>query len=299
MSAVPDSVFEAAVDAIINGDLGTLKTFLSDHPALVRERSTRGHHSVLLHYVAANGVEDVRQKTPHNIVEITELLLDAGADVHAESDAYGGRSTTLGLAATSCHPEKAGLQLPLMELLIQHGAPIENPDGSSLVNDCLRNGRGQAAEFLANRGAKLDLEAAAGVGRLEVVKSFFAKDGNLKPSATSQQMEDGFAWACEFGRTGIVDFLLQHGMDVQAKLKHHGQTGLHWAALGGHIDTLRLLLQHGAPLNPNDEHYGGTPLDWARYASENPAKRADRSRYEEAIVLLVQADAKRWETRRE
>ena len=64
-----------------------------EHPGLVRERSTREHRSTLLHYVSANGVEDFRQKTPKNIVEITNLLLDAGADVDAESDAYGGGCT--------------------------------------------------------------------------------------------------------------------------------------------------------------------------------------------------------------
>ena len=177
-------------------------------------RSTREHRSTLLHYVSANGVEDFRQKTPKNIVEITKLLLNAGADVNAESDAYGGRSTTLGLTATSCHPEEAGVQLPLMDLLIAHGATIDGPDGGSAVNGCLHNGRGEAAEYLANRGARLDLEAAAGVGRLDVVQSFFNDDGSLKPPATEKQRTDGFAWACEFGRTSVVDFLLRTGIDV-------------------------------------------------------------------------------------
>src|SRR5262249_35239028 len=151
--------------------------------------------------------------------EITKLLLDAGADVNAESDAYGGRSTTLGLAATSWHPQAAGVQLPLMELLIEHGAIIDGPDSGSAVNGCLHNGRGAAAEFFANQGAKLDLEAAAGVGRLDVVKSFLNDDGTLNPPATHEQMMDGFAWACEFGRTSVVDFLLRRGMQLDARLK--------------------------------------------------------------------------------
>ena len=112
---------------------------------------------------------------------------------------------------------------------------------------------------LRSRGARLDLEGAAGVGRLDVVKSFFNDDGSLKPPATQQQMKDGFAWACEFGRTSVVDFLLQRGMDVDAKLKHDGQTGLHWAAYGGHADTVKLLLERGAPVDAKDESYGGTP----------------------------------------
>lgn len=286
----PVSKFEAAVDAIVSGDAATLELLLSENPELVRARSTREHRSTLLHYVSANGVEDFRQKTPKNIVEITKLLLKAGTDVNAESDAYGGRSTTLGLTATSWHPENAGVQLPLMDLLIEHGAIIDGPDGGSAVNGCLHNGRGAAAEFFASRGARLDLEGAAGVGRLDVVKSFFKDDGSLKSPATQEQMKDGFAWACEFGRTRVVDFLLQRGMKVDAKLKHDEETGLHWAAYEGHADTVKLLLERGAPIDVKDESYGGTPLGWALYGWGAP-ERAQRGSYYEVVALLVRAGA--------
>jgi hypothetical protein len=62
----PVSRFELAADAIVNGYV-----VLSDNPE---------HRSTLLHYISANGIEDFRQKTPKNIVEIAKLLLDAGAD---------------------------------------------------------------------------------------------------------------------------------------------------------------------------------------------------------------------------
>jgi ankyrin repeat protein len=294
----PVSAFETAVDAIVAGDAATLKKLLNANPKLARARSTRDHRSTLLHYVSANGVEDFRQKTPRNIVAITKLLLDAGADVNAESDAYGGRSTALGLTATSCHPEDAGVQLPLMDLLIARGAKIDGPDGGSAVNGCLHNGRKEAAEFFAARGGKLDLEAAAGVGRLDVVQTFFKADGSPKRSATQQQLQDGFAWACQFGRTEVVDFLLDHGIEVKAKLKHDGQTGLHWAAYGGHADTVKLLLARGASIDAKDDSYDGTPLDWAIYAWGNTSERmAERGRYYEVVSLLARAGAKadpRW-----
>jgi len=286
----PVSMFEEAVEAIVSGDVPALKKLVSENPELVRARSTREHLSTLLHYVSANGVEDFRQKTPKNIVEITKLLLNAGAEVNAESDAYGGRCTTLGLTATSCHPHNAGVQIPLMELLIDRGATIDGPDGYSGVNGCLHNGRGEAAEFLARRGARLDLEGAAGVGRLDVLKSFFSADGRLKPSATEEQMRDGFAWACEFGRISVVEFLLQREMKVDARLRHN-ETGLHWAAHTGHAAIVQLLLDRSAPIEVKEERFGGTPLDWALHGWGEP-ERAQRESYYEIVALLVRAGAK-------
>jgi ankyrin repeat protein len=285
------SKFEQAVDAIVSGDLATLDRLLKKYPQLVRARSVRKHRSTLLHYVSANGVEDFRQMTPKNIVEITRRLLEAGADVNAESDAYGGRSTTLGLVATSCHPEEAGVQLPLMGLLMDYGAIIDGPDGGSEVNGALANGRGDAAQFLASRGAKLDLEGAAGVGRLDMVKTFFTNSGTLKSSATRQQMVDGFAWACQFGHKDIVDFFLSRGMSVDLKVKHHGQTGLHWAAYGGHLPVVKLLLDHKAPVNVKDPNFDGNPLQWALYAWRQ-LKGKKREPYYAVVSTLVKAGAK-------
>jgi hypothetical protein len=60
------------------------------------------------------------------------------------------------------------------------------------VNACLANGRKFGSEFIASRGGTLDLEGAAGVGRLDLVQSFFDEDRSLKSNATKTQMESGF-----------------------------------------------------------------------------------------------------------
>ncbi|MBV9181250.1 MAG: hypothetical protein JO356_08055 [Acidobacteria bacterium] len=104
-----------------------MRRLLHDYPELVRLRSQRIHQAPLLHYVAANGIEDFRQKTPKNIVEIAKLLLESGAEVNAESNAYGGGPTALGLAATSVHPQRARVQEALMQILLDHGAVIDRP----------------------------------------------------------------------------------------------------------------------------------------------------------------------------
>jgi ankyrin repeat protein len=197
------------------------------------------------------------------------------------------------LTATSCHPETAGVQLELMELLINHGAIIDGPDAGSGVNACLHNGRGQAAEYLANHGARLDLEGAAGVGRVDVVKSCFNDDGTLKPPSTEKQLMDGFAWACEFGRNAVIDFLLQNAVKVEARLSSGGETGLHWAAYEGQADTVGLLLERGAPIDVVEHTHGGTPLGWAVYGwgSSPLGERTERTQYYDTVRLLARAGA--------
>src|SRR5205807_10347183 len=102
----------------VSGDVPSLSAMLRGDPTLVRARSTRRHHATLLHYVAANGVEGGRQKTPANAVEVANLLLDAGADVDALADMYDAKCTTMSMLVSSCHPAKAGLQAALAEPLL-------------------------------------------------------------------------------------------------------------------------------------------------------------------------------------
>src|SRR5439155_1229554 len=84
-----------------------------------------------------------------------------------------------------------------VQTLLDYGANINGlPGGWNPLLAALHNGRREAAEFLAARGARLDLEGAAGVGRLDVVQTFFNEDGTLR-NATNAQMESGFGWACE------------------------------------------------------------------------------------------------------
>lgn len=282
--------FESAVDAIVTGDVDTLERLLRENPDLIRARSTRRHHATLLHYVGANGTE--KQRTPKNAVEIAKVLLDAGAEVNAVGKMYGG-TTALGLVATSVHPARAGVQDALMEILLARGATLESavaPDYTrgSIVNACLANGRPNAAEFLGRRGARLDLDAAAGVGRLDVVKSFFHDDGSLNAEATKTQMQLGFSWACGCGRTNVVEFLLEKGIDVNARPQ--GETGLHWAAYGGQLAIVTLLLERKALLDIKDDSYDSTPLGWALYGWGHPPE-TNGGGYYEIVALLVAAGA--------
>jgi ankyrin repeat protein len=267
----PNARFEAAADAIVTGDIQTLRQLLAQDPSLITARSQRSHNATLLHYVAANGIEGFRQKTPKNIVEITKLLLDSGADIEATSNAYGGPSTVLGLAATSVHPVRAGVDQALLETLLDRGASMESPagagNGQSAILGCLTNGRGNAAALFAARGARLNLETAAGAGRMDVVQSFFTDDGKLKPPATQWQLQRGFLWACEFGHLPIVEFLLDRGADLRDQAET-SETGLHWAVVGCQLLVVQSLLKRGASLEELNA-FGGTALGQAGWCFEN------------------------------
>ena len=283
--------FEAAADAIIKGDIKRLKRFLSDDPQLVHARSTREHGATLLHYVSANGVEGYRQKTPPNIVEITELLLKAGSEVDAEADVYGGGAATLGLVATSVHPYRAGVQNPLMQILLDYGAEIDHKTSAgnrqSSVMGALANGRPEAAAYLAERGARLNLEAAAGLGRLELVKSFLKKDGSRKTRPAEKRLQSAFLYACGYGQRDVVEFMLKKGVDLADGGKD-GQTPLHWAVIVGQLEMVKLLLKYKPPLEARNM-YGGTVLGQTLWSAGHGG---DPKLYAEIIETLIAAGAK-------
>ncbi len=279
--------FESAVEAIISGDVARLESLLRENPELVHARSLREHGATLLLYLGANLVEGYRQKSPRNAVDVAEILLQAGAEVDAAART-GGKGTTLGMVATSEHTARAGVQIALLETLLNHGANIEGAlGGYQPLTAALANGCPESAEFLAKRGAPLDLEGAAGVGQFDVVKSFFSDDGSLRANAAKAQMEAGFPWACEYGRNDVVEFMLDHGMDLQAG-ENIDETGLHWAAIGGHVDTIKLLLARGARLEARN-CYGGTVLGQATWSAMNGDSGID---YVPVIATLLAAGAK-------
>lgn len=283
--------FEEAVEAIISGDLRTLERLLRENPKLVHERSTRSHRSTLLHYVSANGVEGYRQKTPKDAVRIAELLLKAGAEVDAEADVYGGGATTLGLVGTSIHPFKAGVQNPLMQVLLDHGADINHPRSAgneqTAVLGCLSNGRPTAARYLAERGARFNLESAAGVGNVEVVKSYFRPDGRPKSKVSKKQLTSALLTACTWGQNNVIEFLSGKGVDLQAHLGD-GQTPLHCAAIGGQLETIKLLLKWKPPLEAKNI-YGGTVLGQTLWSA---AHGGDPKIFSQIIETLIAAGAK-------
>ncbi|MBL8983323.1 MAG: ankyrin repeat domain-containing protein, partial [Gemmatimonadetes bacterium] len=128
----PTHRFEAAVQAVVDGRIDDLAHLLTLDAGLVHARSQRRtchdpsvHGATLLHYLVANGVEGVNQRTPRNAVEVAQLLLAAGADPNATAGLYGGRCSVMSMLVSSSHPNAAGVHVPLVDILVSFGATVE------------------------------------------------------------------------------------------------------------------------------------------------------------------------------
>lgn len=165
--------------------MATPELLLREHHGLVQARSTREHRGTLLHYVGAKGVEDYRQKSPRNAVQVAEMLLKAGAEV--DTALADGASTTMGLVATSVHTARSGVQVALIETLLDHGASVDGiARGWSPLMAALANHCPDAAVALGRRGARVDnIIPAAGLGRLDLVRSYVNEGGSLKEAVAA------------------------------------------------------------------------------------------------------------------
>ncbi|HEX7794041.1 MAG TPA: ankyrin repeat domain-containing protein [Vicinamibacterales bacterium] len=268
----PVARFEAAVEAVIDGHIDVLAKLLRDHPELARARSTRVthfdppvHRATLLHYVAANGVEGYRQRTPSNAVDVATTLLRASAEVDALAEMYGGQATTMSMLVSSEHPAKAGVQVALVNTLIDFGAAVEargSGEWTSPLATALAFGYLPAAQALVRRGARIGtLPIAAGLGSTDDAQ-------RLLPTASVLDRHRATALAAQLGHIKILQMLLEAGEDpnrYNPKGNHGHSTPLHQAVWSGHDAVVRLLVERGARLDIKDTIYEGTPLGWAEY----------------------------------
>jgi Ankyrin repeats (3 copies) len=174
------------------------------------------------------------------------------------------RPCSMTLLVSSSHPADAGLQVPLIELLLSFGAALEGRGsrkwGGPLVT-ALTFGMIDAAKALATYGTRIDLSAAAGLGLVD-------EASRLLPSADPQARHRALSLAAQHGHTEIVCLLLDAGEDpnrYNIEGHHPHSTPLHQAVLGGHEAVVRLLVECGARLDIRDALWQGTPLGWALY----------------------------------
>ena len=162
--------------------------------------------------------------------------------------------------------------------------------------------------LLLDRGAKVqNLRVAAGLGRTDLIESYFNVDGSLKPeagkinwprgeagtiarsnldAAGKRQLTDrvkswtqdrqdivnnAFVYACMHGRIDAAKLLLQKGAEINVIPGgfDYAGTSLHYAAVNGHRAMVEFLLQRGADRNVKDTKSESTAAGWAEYGSHS------------------------------
>jgi hypothetical protein len=302
------TTFGHAVLAVVDGDAATLRSLLDAEPSLATAvgsavqtpadgRPNGGQEqegSPLLHYVAANGVEDDLQRSPANAPEICQMLLDAGAPADQLGGTYGGgpNQTCLCLLVSSYHPMASGVQTDLVRVLIAGGAAPNGllDDGAPLAT-ALTFGYTGAARALAECGARVDnVLFAAGLGDVKAVQSFFdSDDGKLRAGSTG---------------TYVPCIGLQEGAAAPTEPAAIVQEALHFACLHGHIAVADYLVsQCSADVNglqPEGHHCAlpllqalftgvqGEMVEWLVSRGADPRRR-DPKRHKTALEFVAGA----------
>lgn len=274
------SDFYDAVDAIINGEKMALIKLLRRNSGLLYERSSKEHSATLLHYVAANGVEDELQKSPANAREIAGLLVQAGAPVDATANIYGGgsASTPLVLLVTSSHPARAGVQDEVVGVFVRRGGASVNgieDDGYPMAS-AISFFYPQAARALAVCGARLDnIVYAAAVGDLSRVEKYLEAgdygDFRVKPFLGLNDEKEILSTALSYASLGgyikVIDRLLSSDVDIDSATSrniHSAEaTALHLASYAGQTDAVLHLLEKGASTDIKDSRWDSTASGWA------------------------------------
>jgi hypothetical protein len=268
---ITDPLFREAIEAIDSGNVSALESLLNEHPRLVRERldnPTEGYFQqpYLLWFVADNPIR--REKLPANIVEVTSLIISA---IQREAvDSFQHQlDYTLGLVATGRIPKECGVQIELIDLLIDAGATVGEGIGA------LAHGNPAAAEHLIRRGGKLSLATAVCLDRTDDI-------ARLAPTASISDRQVALTAAAFYGKSQMIAFLLQLGADPNAYLDnssgfHSHATALHQAVSSGSLESVKVLVEAGANLDLRDRIFQGTPLGWAEHMQmEEPDEEAKK-----------------------
>jgi ankyrin repeat protein len=240
-----DGPIHAAIKA---DDLASVKSLIKNDPTLISSIGQLG--STPLHVAVT-----------HRYRDITEFLLEHGADVNARVG--DPKITPLCIAA-------AIGQLQIVEMLLSHGA---DPNLDSPLWAAARYGHKDIVELLIRHGANINTAGDIGTPLQG------AANGGYERNRTGVMGSD---------HEEIMKILLAHGADVNAT--PNGTTPLHSAAQALFSAGIELLLSHGARVNPKDSA-GLTPLICAvQFGTESltGTARGDRVR---VVSLLIAGGA--------
>jgi ankyrin repeat protein len=184
---------------------------------------------------------------------VVALLLARGADVTARDEASNAplhqtpsgtvEGRGLGLAGPLPASGRA-----VAELLLTKGADVNAANHQGQTTAFLAAQRGDRAllEYLAAKGADLDVYALTALGRADTLRKRLGTD--QLPEAPGEYLHTLLPVAALFGQTATAEVLLGKGADVNAA-GVYGMRPLHLAAAGGDTKMAEFLLKHGADVN--------------------------------------------------
>jgi hypothetical protein len=156
-----------------------------------------------------------------------------------------------------------------VRLLLGAGAdPGTQAGGNTPLEAAIYFGLTQMVDLLAEHGIVPGaLWTYAACGRLDLVRACFDADGRLRPDAArprpeladffpiparnpvtdepEQLMAEAFVHACQHGRTEVVRWFLDRGLDPDVA-PYFGRTGLVWAVMAQQPEVAGLLMERGA-----------------------------------------------------
>lgn len=280
-SDIKDPLFLKAVEAIDSGNTSLLKKLLADNPGLVAQRldfPTEGYfkHPYLLWFVADNPIR--HDRLPANITEITQILMDAVRE-NANESFHEQMDYTLGLVATGRIPKECGVQIRLIDVLIDAGAKPGNGQGA------LAHGNPGAARRLIERGGELTLTTAIGLDRIDAI-------GRLLQEAASGEKQVALIASAFFGKPDLLRLLIDSGVDVNHYIDrsssfHSHATALHQAVFSGSLESVKILVEAGADPDAKDFIYQGTPLDWAEYMEKEETDEIASKKFSDIRAFLL------------
>lgn len=163
-----------------------------------------------------------------------------------------------------------------IDRLIELGAPTGLKDrwGSTPIESMSRLGpRGQTlVRHLIARGVPAAPQEFARLGDQRALASMIESDPGI---ATSEAVMMG---AVDFGHHALVEWLLAHGANVNARATAQSrQTALHSAAWNADLPMVKLLAGAGADIAARDEEHHATPREWVQVSIDvrnNPAAQS-------------------------
>lgn len=271
-------MFRAAVEAIDNGELTALQHLLERHSKLVSKRldiPEAGYfkHPYLMWFIADNPIRN--GKLPTNIIEITRLILRY-AQEYAKESYQEQVEYTLGLTETGRIPKECGVQIELIDLLIDYGATPGNGHGA------LTHGNIEAAKHIIEKSGIVTLTAALCLDRSRDIQ-------RLLNESTEEDRQIALMATAFYGKPEAVSLLIQSGTDVNGYIEHSFHTHafpLHQAVFSGSFETVRLLTEAGANLHARDKMYDGTPLEWAVHMQTEVTDETIRAKYAQIETYL-------------